>query len=147
MLKISEQNTDVFEKDSLEMPENTVENELRISPVELTVNKYDDSVSPVKSTVFQKSDENTDDLASRILPVYSPVNSVAVESSERPYERNFQRRWKKKTVTKQEMLDAVEEVRRTQSVIMDNFNFLNQRLGTAERTIREVIDYMNTRIP
>jgi len=45
------------------------------------------------------------------------------------------------------MLDAVEEVRRTQSVIMDNFNFLNQRLGTAERTIREVIDYMNTRIP
>ena len=146
-MKLSEQNTDVFEKDSLEMPENTVKNELRISPVYSTVNKYEDSVLPVKSTVFPKYGENTDDFDSRILPVNSPVNSAAVELSERPYERNFQRRWKKKTVTKQEMLDAVEEVRRTQSVIMDNFNFLNQRLGTAERTIREVIDYMNTRIP
>jgi len=146
-MKLSEQNTDVFEKDSLEMPENTVKNELRISPVYSTVNKYEDSVLPVKSTVFPKYGENTDDFDSRILPVNSPVNSAAVELSERPYERNFQRRWKKKTATKQEMLDAVEEVRRTQSVIMDNFNFLNQRLGTAERTIREVIDYMNTRIP
>jgi len=124
-MNLSEQNTNGREKDSLESPENTVENELRISTVEL------------------KSDENTVKFCSRILP----VDSTPVRSSEHQYQKNFQRRWKKKNVTKQEMMDAVEEVRQMQIVMMDNFNFLNQRLGTAEQTIREVIDYMNTRIP
>ena len=63
------------------------------------------------------------------------------------YEKNFSKRWKKLQFTKAEMMEAIPEIRQTQTVISNNFQFLDKRMESVENTVQELIRYVNTRIP
>jgi hypothetical protein len=74
-----------------------------------------------------------------IMPVESP--------EKKQWEKNFSKRWKKPTYTKNEMIGDIDNIRQAQSVISNNMQFMSQRLMTMENNQKELIQYINSRIP
>ena len=73
----------------------------------------------------------------------SPVES----SDKKQWEKNFSKRWKKPTYTKNEMIGDIDSIRQAQIVITNNMQLLSQRLTTMENSQKELIQYINFRIP
>jgi len=102
----------------------------------------------------EKNEQNTASLEIKDLElekIFDPNTELPdspKSTVEKPqYVSNFSKRWKKAQYTKAEMMEAINEIRQTQSVISNNFQFLDKRVDTVERTLQDVIRYINSRIP
>ena len=98
----------------------------------------------------EKNDQNTVSLEIKDLDL-DKIYGSNTEQPDSPnstvektqYEKNFSKRWKKPQFT----MEAINEIRQTQSVISNNFQFLDKRVDNVEKTVQELIRYVNTRIP
>ena len=102
----------------------------------------------------EKSEQNTaspEIKALDLTEIYGPnterPDSPKTTVEKTQYEKNFSKRWKKPQYTKAEMMEAISEIRQTQTVISNNFQFLDKRMESVENTVQELIRYVNTRIP
>jgi hypothetical protein len=84
-------------------------------------------------------EQNTEIEQAPILPVETP--------DKKQWEKNFSKRWKKTTYTKSEMIGDIDSIRQAQIVISNNMQFMSQRLMSMESNQKELIQYINSRIP
>ena len=106
---------------------------------------------------MNESEVNTNDLGTKpleglnISDDYTEIGNppiLPVESSDKKqWEKNFSKRWKKPTYTKGEMIGDIDSIRQAQTVITNNMQFLSQRLMTMENNQKDLIQYINSRIP
>jgi hypothetical protein len=104
---------------------------------ESEVNTNDIGIKPLEE--FKVLEQNTEIEQAPIMPVES--------SDKKQWEKNFSKRWKKPTYTKSEMIGDIDSIRQAQIVISNNMQFLSQRLMTMENNQKELIQYINSRIP
>ena len=104
---------------------------------ESEVNTNDLGTKPLEEV--KVLEQNTEIEQAPILPVES--------SDKKQWEKNFSKRWKKPTYTKSEMIGDIDSIRQAQTVITNNMQFLNQRLMTMENNQKDLIQYINSRIP
>jgi hypothetical protein len=87
---------------------------------------------------FKVLEQSTEIESPPILPVEPP--------DKKQWEKNFSKRWKKPTYTKNEMIGDIDSIRQAQTVISNNIQFLSQRLMTLENNQKDLIQYINSRI-
>jgi hypothetical protein len=100
-------------------------------------NTNDIGIKPLEE--IKVLEQNTEIEQAPIMPVES--------SDKKQWEKNFSKRWKKPTYTKSEMIGDIDSIRQAQIVISNNMQFLSQRLMTMENNQKELIQYINSRIP
>jgi hypothetical protein len=100
-------------------------------------NTIDIGIKPLEE--IKVLEQNTEIEPSPIMPVES--------SDKKQWEKNFSKRWKKPTHTKSEMIGDIDCIRQAQTVISNNMQFMSQRLMTIENNQKELIQYINSRIP
>jgi hypothetical protein len=104
-----------------------------------------------------ESEGNTNDLGTKPLEELKVLEQnteignppiIPVESSDKKqWEKNFSKRWKKPNYTKNEIIGDIGSIRQAQTVISNNMQFLSQRLLAMEDSQKELIQYINSRIP
>jgi cell fate regulator YaaT (PSP1 superfamily) len=91
---------------------------------------------------MNESERNTNDIGTKPLEELKVLEQsteieqapiIPVESSDKKqWEKNFSKRWKKSTYTKNEIIGDIGSIRQAQTVISNNMQFLSQRLMAME---------------